>query len=523
MNQEPKMYYISSRYMGNCIHKMVKVGGADQFPKNYNQLLRRDSVAQWIPPYGAVATERAGLCYTTDAFRKAIENFFEHFSVPMTTAHFEKIDESIAKNSVSDEAGAVMLIEDLSDNDQVGLAMREVQAEKKPVVLSRPSLVERSKLASTTLLPTRTIESARNKLNRLSQGLFETLHQDKPLVGIDVEMFEHKHDIILEVGLSTISQGKLSTRHFIVEENRNYSNGQYVPDHRDIFHFGRSEILSLQQISEEIKKTLDSAHAMFGHAFGNDLRMLKLPQPLVQGLKILDTQDIHKLFAKAVSGDAKARTGLSTIAPYYLGSSALDLPYHNGGNDIEVTGRILLKQGNPSWVMEQYSDLADHNNRFQEELQKVSRENLSLCIARFKKHFKEACEFTGTDVLDLAESRPMQALDGFKLALDIKRRAEAVKMVHTGVPLLDHLCQMESRDQGVMDLVSAINESSIEYAKSYLESREVMAAPSAHRQMIRVALESEDFIKTLDLERFNELKKVIDNSKKVGKEDGVDL
>jgi hypothetical protein len=282
-----------------------------------------------------------------------------------------------------------------------------------------------------------------------------------------------------------------------------------VPDHRDSFHFGRSEAVSLDQASKEVEEALGNASAIFGHAVSNDLRVLNIHGALTQNLQVFDTQDINKMFSKAVAGDLSGTSGLSSIAPSYLGDSAHDLSYHNAGNDIEVTGRILLKQANPAWVKEQYVDLTEHNERFKEELLRVGKENLSRCTAMFKKHFKEACNGTGIEVLELAESSPLQALDGFTLALDIKRRADIVKMVHTGVPLLDHLCQMEARDGGVTDLVNVISETSTEYASAFVKSREVMVEPSAHRQMIRIALESPEFVSTLKIESFQQLKEAM--------------
>lgn len=507
MNQDANMNLIPSKIFAPSIHNLMKLGGADQLPKNFKLMLKREAIAQWIPPNGSAATQGAGLCYTTDAFRKAIENIFQHFDIPMTDAQHHLVDETIASKSVSDDVyGNMVVIEDLGDNEQVGFAMRQVQGGEKPKALSHPSLTERCKLLKTTLVPTKTIEIARTKMSKLSQSLHQATHQDKPLVGFDVEMFEHNHSLILEVGLALIKDGKLTTRHLVIDEHRNYTNGQYVPDNRDSFHFGDSEVVSLDEASSIIESTVANAAGIFGHSVGNDLRILKVPGSLIGNLPVHDTQDVHKLFAKAVAGDAKATTGLSTIAPQYLGDSAQDLPYHNAGNDIEVTGRILLKQGDPGWVNSQYKDLSAHDALYKEEQLKVGRENLQRCISMFKKHFKEACELTGLDVLEVAEEKPLQALDGFALAMDSLRRAQAVKMVHAGVPMLDYLWNLESSEQGVSDMMTAIRDTSAEYAADYLKIHEVMVEPSKHRQMIRVALEMPDFIKTLTYEDFKELK-----------------
>lgn len=512
MTQTDPMQFIPSKKLAPCIHKLVKLSGSERLPKHFNDLLKRDAIAQWIPENGAAATQMAGLCYTSEAFRAAIHNFLAHLNVAVTDDHHQVIDQAVATAGLTDEVGNVVLIQNLADNDQVGMAMREVQGEKKMKPLSHPSLTDRAKLQAVKMVPVSAIEAARKKMAQMSQRLTNAMQQDRPLVGIDVEMFEHKHSTILEVGLATIHQGKLATRHLIIDEHRHHSNGKYVPDHRHSFHFGKSEVVSLEQASHEVATALTGASALFGHAVGNDIRILGIPSHIMNNVTVFDTQDIHKVFAKAVAGDKKAPSGLSTIAPQYLGDSALDLCYHNAGNDIEVTGRVLLKQANLAWVNSQYQDLSAHHEQFQSEQARVNKENLSRCIDMFKKHFKGACELTGTDVLDLAEDKPLQALDGFRLALDIKQRAEAVKMVHAGIPMLDYLRQLESLENGVSDMIEAIQESSVEYAKDYLKSQECMAEPSAHRQMIRIALESESYVETLNHEAFLTLKKATDQA-----------
>lgn len=508
------MNFIPSKHVAPTIHKLVKVSGKDRIEKSKNDLLKRDNMGKWIPNFGAAATEKMGLCYTTEAFRIAIEKFCAHINLKMTNSHWHLVDDVIAARSMSDEVGEVVLIENLDDNDQVGFAMRQVQGtdQKKAKVLSHPSLLERCKLVKAKIPPTSAIEAARKKMNAVSASLNEAIHSDKPVVGIDVEMFEHNHKHILEVGLSTIQGGTLKTKHFIIDEHKDVTNGKYVPDHKDSFHFGRSETVSLAEATEHVVKALENAQAVFGHAVGNDLRVLDIPQNVINKLKTFDTQDIHKLFAKAVASDQKTSNGLSSIAPMYLGESALDLSYHNAGNDIEVTGRVLMKQGDPAWVKSQYGDLSKHHQRFLEEQALLNKENLDRCISIFKKHFKEACDLAGTDVLDLAEVSPLQALDGFKLALEIKRRAESVKMVHSGIPMLDYLMHLESTEGGVSDLVYAINETSTEYATQFLNSSEMMAPPSTHRQMLRIALESPEFVKNLNWEGFSMLKQATEHN-----------
>jgi hypothetical protein len=84
-------------------------------------------------------------------------------------------------------------------------------------------------------------------------------------LAIDVEGWEKHTETVLEVGICvclgtpTPKQTTAYTfccRHFIVEENMHHRNGKYVPDHKDHFLFGDSEVLSTEAIAAHIKKKL---------------------------------------------------------------------------------------------------------------------------------------------------------------------------------------------------------------------------------------------------------------------------
>ena len=105
---------------------------------------------------------------------------------------------------------------------------------------------------------TRKHKEARDHFTKVKSA-FNTQDQ-KSFMAFDLEVYEHDHSEALEIGYVIVNfsptrrqrEGGLpkaevtSRKHLIIEENLHYKNKDNVPDNRDGFKFGVSQILSLE-------------------------------------------------------------------------------------------------------------------------------------------------------------------------------------------------------------------------------------------------------------------------------------
>ncbi|KAJ3126869.1 hypothetical protein HK100_010044 [Physocladia obscura] len=110
------------------------------------------------------------------------------------------------------------------------------------------------------------------------------------ILSLDIEAYEHDQDKILEVGWTLYNPKMTGTalisKHFICEENQHLANGRYVPDNRNEFRFGDTEIESLDYIIDLLKVDLNvdvtatkdartAPAVLVGHAVSGDIAWLK--------------------------------------------------------------------------------------------------------------------------------------------------------------------------------------------------------------------------------------------------------
>ncbi|KDE06928.1 hypothetical protein MVLG_02815 [Microbotryum lychnidis-dioicae p1A1 Lamole] len=202
------------------------------------------------------------------------------------------------------------------------------------------------------------------------------------VVALDVETWEHNHDVITEVGVTLVEaqSGRRDSRHYIIEENQKRRNGRWVKDRRDYFSFGDSQTLPERSISIILQRLLLPFPApaypilLILHAPSADLDALaaldvdvllfhKTLEPLLRprlsstpGTFILDTQALYRGWSKANSqpnvqqvgqepklislGDAVKRVGLEP------GESL-----HNAGNDAYYTWKVFESMMNKDDVV----------------------------------------------------------------------------------------------------------------------------------------------------------------------------
>ncbi|KZT20365.1 hypothetical protein NEOLEDRAFT_1075745 [Neolentinus lepideus HHB14362 ss-1] len=184
---------------------------------------------------------------------------------------------------------------------------------------------------------------------------------------IDFESWERDHTILTELGWALIrwDKGKEISEqgHIIVKENRAYSNGTYVPDHRDKFLFGTSDVLDKKTFKKRVADLLaqwQSSGPLFlvFHDAGQDIKYLKsssveAPLPFLnralpdvvpgEGTYVVDTAD---LFAALEGESAPRRRGLEQMCRHLQISTDY---LHNAGNDAYYTLQALksMASGDP--------------------------------------------------------------------------------------------------------------------------------------------------------------------------------
>jgi len=131
---------------------------------------------------------------------------------------------------------------------------------------------------------------------------------------------EHKY--LTEIGWCIFKKdGKIiKNKHAIVKENMNYHNGVHVPDNRDYFLFGKSTIMELKAIEEELRQDVEKVNYIVGHGVFNDIRYLrkikvktgkfiKMKSSGCPRFGLIDTMDLYSgvFLSKAVSLEKSLR------------------------------------------------------------------------------------------------------------------------------------------------------------------------------------------------------------------------
>jgi hypothetical protein len=166
-------------------------------------------------------------------------------------------------------------------------------------------------------------------------------------VAVDVESYERDHSCILEVGWSMFDSKKNSfmDRHFCVSEYKYLSNGQFVPDRKDRFSFGKTVWANLKRIGSEIvgdltEETVKGNVVFIGHDIQMDVKYLESMDVDVKGvIKPVDYFDTAEMNAARV-GKPYERINLGRLL------DDLDIEnycLHNAGNDAHYTLLLFLE------------------------------------------------------------------------------------------------------------------------------------------------------------------------------------
>ena len=160
-------------------------------------------------------------------------------------------------------------------------------------------------------------------------------HPEDQLLVIDVEMYEHDHSIITEIGFVAFRYKQETTaeyHHYIVKENLNYVNKDFVPDNRKGFlpRLGTSQTVPLEEAKTALKSKLEQVTAVVGHNMKEDAKVL-------EGISIkekfqIDTQQL----ALAQAGKPMPMRLGHVLREYGVPCDEKN-HLHNAGNDCHYT------------------------------------------------------------------------------------------------------------------------------------------------------------------------------------------
>lgn len=174
-------------------------------------------------------------------------------------------------------------------------------------------------------------------------------------VSIDVESYEFNHNVITEIGITTLDTADLPSRpppdgksksdeiidlihprHIRIHENRYMRNGTFVSDAADNFMFGKSEFVLLKDIPRTLSDAfylLDAGGmrrkiVLVGHDVKSDIGYLRVAGYDVTSIDDLEVIDTTCMW-RAVTGDRQSK-GLGGVL---LGLEIDFRHLHNAGND----------------------------------------------------------------------------------------------------------------------------------------------------------------------------------------------
>jgi len=181
---------------------------------------------------------------------------------------------------------------------------------------------------------------------KLINTIRHNINRNKLYLSLDIEAFEQNQKILKEFGWCIFKKdGTITkTKHAIVKENMNYHNEKNVPDNRNYYLFGDSEVMELKAIEEELRKDIDRVSYLVGQGINNDLRFLKFIN--------IDTSKFVNMKNSQVPKYGLIDT-MDLNSGYYLANGLglekslikLQIPYdklHNSGKSIYLYLYILI-------------------------------------------------------------------------------------------------------------------------------------------------------------------------------------
>ena len=111
---------------------------------------------------------------------------------------------------------------------------------------------------------------------KLIEGI-RGIDENKLYLCLDIEAFEFEQKKLTEFGWCIFKRDGtiIKKKHTIVKEYIHLRNGKHVPDNKDNFLFGQSDIQKLEEVEEELKNDIESVNYLVGQGIKSDIRYLK--------------------------------------------------------------------------------------------------------------------------------------------------------------------------------------------------------------------------------------------------------
>lgn len=181
----------------------------------------------------------------------------------------------------------------------------------------------------------------KSHISRLRKWMELVYLRQRPLVAVDVEAWERNPNKITEIGLAVydpdrqwnLIMPRIRTLHILVKENKNKTNGKYVPNNKLRFNGGTSyEMLTAELkclLNEILTHYLNKCNGVLvGHNIGGDIKWLaNHGVKLVQNIETVDTEKMHRI--SRLNGGS-LRGVLRTVGIPHLN-------LHNAANDAYYT------------------------------------------------------------------------------------------------------------------------------------------------------------------------------------------
>ncbi len=169
---------------------------------------------------------------------------------------------------------------------------------------------------------------------RLNKTMFDNV---ETLLAIDLEWYEYNERKVLEVGLTRFTRrGRTTARHIIIRDYLKVKNKRFVPNKKDHFHHGDSELLRKNDAATVVLEELSKVDGVVVHG-GDDKDLLALKHI---GLNIdpnTIVYDTQKLFSMMLGVRANIRLGrVSELFQHDL------IDPHNAGNDAFATAKAFI-------------------------------------------------------------------------------------------------------------------------------------------------------------------------------------
>lgn len=186
----------------------------------------------------------------------------------------------------------------------------------------------------------------------LELGLKIMKEKSKVFVALDLEYWEKNNSCLTEIGISIFDPNldynyfpTIRSSHYIVKENVNRINSDYVPNNKFRFAFGKSLTLKMTDCKSAVNQILDHYASQdklvfIGHSVAGDIKMLK-----ARGFNIPENYEVIDTFKIWNSSQQRGFGSLGGLLEYFKIDAGL---LHNAGNDAYFNMELLLKMLDPA-------------------------------------------------------------------------------------------------------------------------------------------------------------------------------